>query len=423
MDVQVRLDHTLIAVEDDTTVHAMLELVAPPAAAGKARMPLDLALVIDRSGSMAGEKLETTKRCAEFLVDRLAPTDRLALVVFDDTVDVLIPLAPIDKAAMKAVIGRIQTRGSTNLSGGWLQGVEILKTAAADPARKDAARRVLLLTDGQANQGIVDRDALTSMAQSARGEGVGTSTIGYGDGFDEELLTQMADAAGGSSYYAATVEEAPAIFAAEFEGLMSLVAQNVSVEIRPAHQVQLVQVMNEYPANAVPEGIQVHMGDAYAEDRRRLVLELRVPGLSTLGELRVADLIVRYVSVGTNVAMHELKLPVMANVVPKTEAEAANPDAEVTEEVVVLKAAKARDEARKAADEGRFDEAKMTLSSAAAELRRIAPTAPHAAQLIQQAGELDQHADQMDPAMYDRTTAKSMHYQSHMSRRRRKIEP
>jgi Ca-activated chloride channel family protein len=96
MQANIRLEHELLAVETEQTVHAMLELTAPAAPAGRERPPLHLALVVDRSRSMAGDKLETTKRCAAFLVERLAPTDQFALVDYDDQVRLLAPLAPGD---------------------------------------------------------------------------------------------------------------------------------------------------------------------------------------------------------------------------------------------------------------------------------------------------------------------------------------
>ncbi|MCI0636283.1 MAG: VWA domain-containing protein [Actinobacteria bacterium] len=126
MHANVRFEHQLLAVESEHTVNCMLELQAPPAREGRPSQPLHLALVIDRSGSMAGRKLEVTRECASYLVRRLAPTDELALVTYDDEVRLLAPLAPVETAPLLARIGTIHPGGSTNLSGGWLKGVEEL---------------------------------------------------------------------------------------------------------------------------------------------------------------------------------------------------------------------------------------------------------------------------------------------------------
>jgi Ca-activated chloride channel family protein len=397
MKATVRLEHQFLAVETEHEVHAMLQLVAPPAPAEKPRQPLNLALVIDRSGSMAGPKLEVTKECAAFLVRRLEPTDRLSLVTFDDEVGLVAPLMSPREPGLQHVLAGILPGGSTNLSGGWLKGVEVLQGA-----KGDGPRRVLLLTDGQANVGVTDRESLAAMSQNASGAGVGTTTVGFGEDFDEELITDMAEAGGGHSYFAATPDDAPGIFAQEFEGLISLVAQNVSVEVRPSEAVQVVGVLNEFPQVGVEGGVQVQLGDAFAEEERRVVFALRIPDLARLGVEKVADMVIRYVSVGEEVAMHELTAPVTVNLVSADEAAAAGADAEVSEEVLILKAARAEREAMKLADEGNFDNAKDVLRQAAKELRTRAPESTKAKELLEQAEEdlstVHQRLDDADAA-------------------------
>jgi Ca-activated chloride channel family protein len=372
-----------------------------------------LALVIDRSGSMTGPKLEVAKRCAAYLVHRLASTDQLALVTYDDTVQLVAPLAPVNQA-LRGAIAAVFAGGSTNLSGGWLKGLEELK-------RSDEAgpRKILLLTDGLANVGVTDSGSLVAMARNASRADVGTTTIGFGHDFDEDLLTSMADAGGGNAHYAATPDEAPGIFAQEFEGLVKLIAQNLSVEIRPSQDVKMLGVLNEYPEIPVPGGVQMQMGDVYGEERRRVVFELHIPEVAKLGVQTVAEVVVRYVAVGDSIAAHELTLPITVNMVSADEAKASNPDDEVVEEVVVLKAALAEEEARKLADQGEFQSAQERLTASAQELRAMAPGSAKADELLDHAMRLEGRLDFLSEGEFMSATSKEMRYDSMAVRRGR----
>ncbi len=279
---------------------------------------------------------------------------------------------------------------------------------------------MLLLTDGQANVGITDRGRLTSIAQGAK-EKAATTTIGFGADFDEDLLASIADASGGATYYAENPEDAPAIFAEEFAGLASLVAQNVSVEIRPADPVELLGVLNEYPIADVPGGLQVQLGDAYGSEKRRVVFRMRIPEVAKLGVLRVADVVLRYVTVGESVEAREVTIPVTVNLVSADEAAAAEVDHEVVEEAVLLASARARKKARDLADSGDFDGARETLESVALDLRDLAPTSERADELLHDAAMLDVHSDSMAQATYGPQDRKRLTNESWRRSRGRRI--
>ncbi|MEZ5098537.1 MAG: VWA domain-containing protein [Thermoleophilia bacterium] len=414
MHASIRLDHRLVAVEGEHDVHVMLELVAPEPADGAARPPLRVALVLDRSGSMGGGKLEVAKRCAIWLAGRLGARDELAVVGFDHEVELVAPLRPAGDPAVRAGIERLHPRGQTNLSGGWLEGRRALAGASGG-----GPRRVVLLTDGLANVGVTDPAQLVGLAASAGAEGIGTSTIGFGQDFDEDLLTLLADAGGGNAHYADTADAVPAIFAREFEGLTRLVAQNVAVEVRPAGAVEVVRVLNDHPSQAIPGGVLVQLGDAHGGERRRIVLSLHLPYVAALGPVVACELVLRYVTVAAAIEERTLTLPVVVNVVSAEEAAAAAPDAAVVEEVLVLAAARARDEAIRLADGGDNAAAQRVLRDAAGAIRLAAPALPAsaAALLAREADELDLAEQLAAPAGYDAASRKRLRYASQERRR------
>ena len=215
----------------DNTVDLLVRVQAPPRPETLAeRKPLNLAVVLDRSGSMSGPPLDEARRCAAMIVDRLEPRDRAALVVYDDAVRVLVPATPAaDRAVFHQAIAAITEGGTTNLYGGWLAGNEQMIPLA----RGAATTRVLLLSDGQANSGITNPDAITRQCAERADAGITTSTYGLGRHFNEELMIGLANAGRGNSYYGETAEDLMDPFAEEFDLLAGLCAREIFHEAGP----------------------------------------------------------------------------------------------------------------------------------------------------------------------------------------------
>lgn len=367
METNISFDRTLVAVQVDDVMHVMLELVAPAAAATD-RLPLDLALVLDRSGSMAGAPLDAVKEATQQLLRRLGADDRLAVIAFDNTAELVLGLQHHDVDAACDRVAAIDVRGSTNLSGGWLKALEVVR----EHGRADAIRRIVLLSDGHANVGIVDLAALAQLAGAAKGDGVSTSTIGFDDGYDEVLMAAIADASAGNDYFCGGPDHAPAVFAAEFDGLSSVVAQNVSVELRPSDSVTDWGVLNEFPIVTVDGGVQVQLGDAYGGERRRVVAALRVKAQEAPGPLTVGELVVRWAAVTGDVALHTVTIPLVVGVTDGP-LDDAPVDHAVTEQVHVLKAAAERRKADEAMRRGDLDDAAASFRVAASMLAACPP--------------------------------------------------
>ncbi|ADV67257.1 vWA domain-containing protein [Deinococcus maricopensis] len=242
------------------------------------RRPLNVALVIDRSGSMAGSPLRYALKAAADFVDRLTETDVLSIVVYDDDVDTLLDAQPVrDKAAIKDLLKGVRAGGITNLSGGWLRGCELV----AGARRADAVNRVLLLTDGQANHGVTDTGVLIKTAASKAEAGVSTTTLGFGSSFEEDLLIGMARASGGNFYFIQSMDDAADVFGIELDTMKAVAAQNLTVTLTPAPGVQIADILSLARTDTGADGrVTLHLGDVYENEDKLLGVQLHVSALA-----------------------------------------------------------------------------------------------------------------------------------------------
>jgi len=218
--------------------HVLVRIVAPakPTALDEApRAPLDLSLVIDRSGSMSGGPLEAARESASRIVRGLRADDRVAIVAFDSTIEVIQPLTHVtDREAIVKRINSIDDRGSTDLFGGWEEGVKQL----APFTRKDRIARVILLSDGQANQGLVNEQEIFDRVTKAAGAGITTSTVGLGHGFNESLMTGMANAGEGVANFGQTADDLDEAFEEQFAIISNSFLRQVKVSVQGGSDVQ-----------------------------------------------------------------------------------------------------------------------------------------------------------------------------------------
>jgi Ca-activated chloride channel homolog len=384
--VTAHLDVEMIALETDDQLSVMIELSAPAAPNAGERAPSTLEVVLDRSGSMMGGRLHGAKTALVSLIDRLDPRDHFGLVVFDDRVDVPVPATKLaDKTAVKRAIAGVETRGSTDLSGGYLRGLQEARRVAAE-----TGATVLIISDGHANAGVTDPDALARIAAEAYTHGVTTSTLGFGLGYDERIMSAIARGGSGNEHFAEEPDTAVALIAGEVEGLLAQTAQAASLHVRLTPAVSRVLVVNDLPANRVDDGVLIELGSFYAEETRKLVLTFDIPALSALGLTEVATLTFTYVELPALV-QHTVTVPVHVNVVPGDQAAGRVPDPVVRTEVVYLRAQQAKRRASNMLSSGDTDGALKEIKQAQREIADAQATAPEslAADLAEEAETLN----------------------------------
>jgi Ca-activated chloride channel family protein len=288
MNIKTYLDYQVILANQAQPVCFAVRFDAPIASKPRPT-PAAFCLVLDRSGSMQGPPLSKAKQAALMAVRHLRPEDYFSLVVFDNEAQVLIPLQPArdKKDQFARIIERIEAGGSTNLTGGWSLGRDEVKKAP-----EGCSRRLLLLSDGQLNNGIVEPEAVRHIVASGlEKHRIRTSCLGFGDGYNEDLMTVLAQVTSGQFYDADSAEKFPAIFESELQGLQKLVVQNLRVRLKRLEFCDTIEPLGTCPAVQLPDGgTEYAVGDLVSGERRVLVFQLGVLPLPLVNGQPVASL-------------------------------------------------------------------------------------------------------------------------------------
>ena len=348
-----------VAADGASTLDLLLTISTPELPAGQVqpRPPLNLALVIDRSGSMAGRKLSYARKAARFLAGELTTRDRLAIVTFDGEVQVVVPSTPVaDPLAFIAAINTIHSGGCTALFDGWLEGV----MQVAEHLERNALNRVLLLSDGQANEGLTNTAEIAAKVAGLTAKGISTSAFGLGDGFDEDLMGAMATSGDGTLAFIESPGQLPDLYASELQGLANTLGKRVSIGIRTKQGAELVDVLNDLDTT---EAGNYRLPNLRAGQELNVGVRLQLP--AWMPNQEIASVRLAWDAPGSaerQTLIEHLTLPV------KEAAELAGLDTDmaVTEQFALLEANRARRLAIEQLDLGDIEAAETSLDRATA---------------------------------------------------------
>ncbi|MFZ4826572.1 MAG: FHA domain-containing protein [Phototrophicaceae bacterium] len=416
MQIDVFLDAQEYGMMGAPTLFVMVNFhPKPPATTHHQRRPLNISLVIDKSGSMSGQKIDYTRQAALLVLQNLTSNDMLSVVTFNEGVETILPPSPVkDKNQLAEKIRSIHAGGTTNLSGGWLEGINYAQQHIAS----DHITRVILLSDGHANRGITDSATLVSIARQKFNEGVVTTAMGLGDDFNEDLLIALADAAGGAFYFIESPEVTPTILKEELTDLLNLSAQNLTVTLEPTDLVQQVQQLTKYPMQPVPRPHTTYrLGDLYAEEERSITFEVKLRHQPEPSTHPLLHLTIEFDEVGENQVTHH-KITQLVSATFHNQPTHTHPNETVWRNVLILRSAEARRKAIELSDIGKLAEASRILREAA---DQIAQSPFQDSSLAEEQVSLRMQSDNLGRNIYDRYDRKTMSTQAYFSERSRQV--
>lgn len=311
------------------------------------RTPANIAIVLDKSGSMNGIKIVRAKEAAIMALQRLTYQDIASVVAYDHRVEVIQPATRINNHyAIANAIRRIYPGGSTALFAGVSKGAEEVRKFL----NKNQINRVILLSDGRANVGPQTPTELGKLGQSLSREGISVTTIGLGLGYNEDLMETLARRSGGNHAFAENASDLAKIFQKEFNDVLSVVAQNAVIRIRCMPGVKPVRVLGR-EARIHGQSVEVDINQVYNRQQKYLVLEVQVPAGKHGSSMQLATVSAKYNNMQTKLK-DTLTSTVNVNFTKSPKAVTRSIDKKVMATAVEFISARRNEEAMRKRDRG-----------------------------------------------------------------------
>ncbi len=414
INIEVTPSSPYALADGETHLYIQLKLTGSEIQASSSRTDLNLGVVLDRSGSMHGSKLKKAKEAVEFIVNNLSKEDVFALTIYDHKVDTIIPSAKLtNRTSIINQLRSIRSRGRTNLHGGVMEGSKQVESGKHFEYRNV----LLLLSDGLANEGITDRNRIRESVTDIYDGGIGISTFGVGDDFDEDLMVNIADTAGGSFYFIKTADDIPKFIEQEFKGLLATAAYNIEVEWKPTKGIQIQRALGVPYENH--SSFEAKMGDLRSGNELLVILDVLIPPVKNQEEEKeIMNFDIRWIPRSGSTRTIGSKIPCTITYTDDEKLLATEND-QVLENVQILEAAFVQYEAMEMADRGNFSGAQQTMQMFQAKLgEKISQTGSANLMRVQ-----EQNKQMMDEVLsekkYDKASRKKLRSSMYELRKRR----
>ena len=364
VEIKPQLSQRIVKSGETSRIYLKLGIkVARLEPAARRRAPLNVALVIDRSGSMQGARIEGARQAAMMAIDRLGPRDVVSVVSYDDKVEVEIPATrATDPERIKDRIRRLTPRGSTAIHAGMMAGLgEVRKFQS-----RDMINRIILLSDGLANVGPSSPEHFARLGREIAGEGVTVSTIGLGLGYNEDLMSKLAINADGSHVFVQEPADLAGFLNREIDDIQSIYAQDIDVTIELKERVRPIRSLGR-DADIKPDRITWRLGQLVGGAEQVLLAEIETPADFALEARDIARVRVGYRALATGQTIERVEKVSLSASSIATEVEAAI-DPDVMRDATLLTAREKKDQAIRLRDAGKVEEARKAFEQNAADI-------------------------------------------------------
>lgn len=407
---RVETDRAVLPAGDSQNVVLKITLDAPKAPSHINRPRVNLGLVLDQSGSMNGTKIEQAKAAAIEALNRLGLQDIFSVVVYDTTVNTIVPAQNARNInEIIHTIQQIRAGGSTALFGGVSQGAaEIRKNI-----ENDYIHRIVLLSDGLANVGPRMPQDLGRLGAALIKENISVTTVGVGTDYNEDLMARLAQNSDGNTYFVESGYDLPRIFAAELGDVLNVVAKKVKVTITLPDNVKAVNIIGR-EGRIKGRKIELSMNQLYGDQEKYALVEVKIPKSRSGSRIKIAQADVTYEnpftqkqekSIGTSYARFSSD--------PKKVAKSTNIG--VVREYQLNLNALSQEKAIELSDKGKKKEAVSELKQSAARLKQYGSQYKDS-ELLEEADALEAQAERIEKQGMSKKSRKMLRTDSYQKK-------